>query len=115
MLVTPRSAMKTHRIDGYQSAKPKDDRPPLSDFTLAFLTCPRCVWEINQAHLDSRHGREARNAIGALAAEAVSTGTYMDQLGGRAGCHRRLPLDRLRSRDAQTGRRRHPRVNPQLS
>jgi len=27
LLVKPRSAMKTHGIDGYQSAKPKDDRP----------------------------------------------------------------------------------------
>ena len=27
-------------------------RAPAAPVTLAFLTCPRCIWEINQAQLD---------------------------------------------------------------
>jgi hypothetical protein len=45
--------------------------------TLVFLWCNLCIWEIDQPSSISRHGREAANAIAALAAVFPSSGTYM--------------------------------------
>ena len=52
--------------------------------TLAFLWCPRCIWEIDQANSTSLHGPAAPSAIAALAAVDASTGTFTARHGGRA-------------------------------
>jgi hypothetical protein len=50
--------------------------------TLAFLWCN--AWRSTKRSSISRHGREAASATAARAAVAALTGTYTDQLGGRA-------------------------------
>ncbi len=66
---------------GMPVIRPAELLPVGGPVTLAFLTCPRCIWEINQAQLDNRHGREPASAIDALAAVVALTGTYMGQRG----------------------------------
>jgi hypothetical protein len=48
--------------------------------TLPFLTCPRCIWEINQARSTSCHGPASPRITSAQAAVGASSGTYMGGL-----------------------------------
>jgi hypothetical protein len=71
------------RATGMPVIRPAELLPVGGAVTLAFLTCPRCIWEIDQAQLDKPPGQEAASAIVALAAAARCNGTYTGQLGGR--------------------------------
>ena len=48
---------------GMPVTRPSELLPVGGAVTLAFLICPRCIWEINQAQLDSPLGRAATSAI----------------------------------------------------
>ena len=92
LFATARFRCTGHRYTGRPCAGPgvPKIRPPEllrvgGPVTLAFLWCSSCIWEIDQAQLDKPPWSGAASAFGALAAVAVSSGTYMGQLGGNAG------------------------------
>jgi hypothetical protein len=75
---------------GMPVIRPAELLPVGGPVTLAFLTCPRCIWEINQAQLDKPPWSGSGQHYRCPGCVVASTGTYMGQPGGRE-FHRQLP------------------------
>jgi hypothetical protein len=64
--------------------RPAELLPVGGPVTLAFLSCPRCIWEVNQAQLDKPPWSGSRQHYRCPGCGAALSRTYMGRLGGRA-------------------------------
>ena len=84
---------KPCRAIGMPVVRPAELLPVGGPVTLAFLTCPRCIWELFKPSSTSRHGPAAPNTIAAPAAAARLTGSPSGRPApgstGLLGCARR--------------------------